>query len=105
MGALAGAWWAAGEGTGWVMRESVPPPRQEWLHLLGSPTHFPFHPLIFQKGAAWGRGLAQGDCGGPGTGARPRVGCHWPFLLLHCTAEWHPFLPSCAQGSRSWKED
>lgn len=38
MGALAGAWWAAGEGVGWVMRESVP-------HLTGScwtpPGHLP----------------------------------------------------------------
>lgn len=50
MGALAGAWQG---GCRLGHEGECPPPHRELLDTPRSPTYFPFHPLLSQKGAAW----------------------------------------------------
>ena len=66
MGALAGAWWAVGEGRARsrLGHEGERPPT---LPGVAAPprvlTCFPFHPLLSQKGAAWGGGSPRAPVG------------------------------------------
>lgn len=79
-----------GPGAGWVMKESIPPPRQEQLHLPRSPTRFPFHPLLSHKGAAWGGGLPRAPVGDQAL--QPGLG--WVALAFSAPALHHRMAPT-----------
>lgn len=72
------------------MKESVPPPRQEQLHLPRSPTRFPFHPLLSHKGAAWGGGLPRAPVGDQAL--QPGLG--WVALAFSAPALHHRMAPT-----------